>query len=204
MAGAGGRTCGIGKENRGSIELSMAERISKQRTKRQARRWQRKVEQFRERQRQIEASATDILNSRNFRRTKGYIQHGNMTVNAHVMNVARYSIALSENLHIPCNRRELIRGALLHDYFLYDWHIKEPFRKAHGFSHAAVALQNAERDFQLNAVERDMIVKHMFPLNLTPPRYRESILVCIADKICAVYETFSIPIPKNVLQVGQI
>ena len=39
----------------------------------------------------------------------------------------------------------------------------------------------------------------MFPLNLTPPRYRESILVCIADKICAVYETFSIPIPKHVL-----
>ena len=69
---------------------------------------------------------------------------------------------------------------------------------------AWVSGRNAERDFQLNAVERDMIVKHMFPLNLTPPRYRESILVCIADKICAVYETFSIPIPKNVLQVGQI
>lgn len=54
-------------------------------------------------------------------------------------------------------------------------------------------------DFALNAVERDVIARHMFPLNLTPPRYRESILVCIADKICAVYETFSIPIPKHVL-----
>lgn len=92
-----------------------------------------------------------------------------------------------------------MRGALLHDYFLYDWHIKDPNRKAHGFSHAAAALQNAERDFALNAVERDVIARHMFPLNLTPPRYRESILVCIADKICAVYETFSIPIPKHVL-----
>lgn len=191
MAGAGGRTCGIGKGNRGSIELSMAERISKQRTKRQARRWQRKMEQFRERQRQIEASATDILNSRNFRRTKGYIQHGNMTVNAHVMNVARYSIALSENLHIPCNRRELIRGALLHDYFLYDWHIpdEENPHRLHGFYHPGVALRNAAREYALTDRERNIIRRHMWPLTIVPPVYREAWIVTAADKWCSLMET---------------
>ena len=119
--------------------------------------------------------------------------------NQHSFFVAYMSVWLAKRFRIRVHLRSLVRGALLHDYFLYDWHIKDPDRKAHGFSHAAAALQNAERDFALNAVERDIIARHMFPLNLTPPRYRESILVCIADKICAVYETFSIPIPKHVL-----
>ena len=50
------------------------------------------------------------------------------------------------------------------------------------------ALDNAQRDFHLNAVERDVIRKHMFPLNLRPPRYRESVLVSCADKLCALGE----------------
>ena len=127
------------------------------------------------------------------------MQHGTTSIYRHSLNVAYTSLWMMERWQIRLEPKSLVRGALLHDYFLYDWHIKDPDRKAHGFSHAAAALQNAERDFALNAVERDIIARHMFPLNLTPPRYRESILVCIADKICAVYETFSIPIPKHVL-----
>ena len=111
-----------------------------------------------------------------------------MTVNSHVMNVARYSLALSDRLHIRCHRRELIRGALLHDYFLYDWHLPNSAQRWHGFRHARIALQNAARDFDLNKIEIDIIGKHMFPLNLRIPRYRESFLVCLADKICAVRE----------------
>ena len=103
----------------------MAERILRHRNSRQAWRWQRKLIRYREIQKQIKANAPDILRSKNFNRTKEYIQHGNVTVNSHVMNVARYSIILSECLHISCSRRELIRGALLHDYFLYDWHIPD-------------------------------------------------------------------------------
>lgn len=36
-----------------------------------------------------------------------------------------------------------------------------------------------------------MIRSHMFPMNLTVPRYRESVILCIADKLCATRETFS-------------
>ena len=36
-----------------------------------------------------------------------------------------------------------------------------------------------------------MIRSHMFPLNLTLPRYRESVILCLADKVCAVKETVS-------------
>lgn len=171
------------------------ERIAKenltQRTDRQARRWQKKLERYRQVQRQIEAEAPDILKSRNFNRMKEYIQHGNVTVNAHVMNVARYSIAISDYLHIACSRRELIRGALLHDYFLYDWHIpdKEHPHKLHGFYHPGVALRNASKEYELTEREKNIIRRHMWPLTLVPPVCREAWIVTTADKWCSLMET---------------
>ena len=51
-------------------------------------------------------------------------------------------------------------------------------------------MANAQRDFGLNHIEKNMILAHMFPLNLTLPRYRESVLLCTADKICAARETW--------------
>lgn len=170
----------------------MAERMLRQRSRRQSWKWQRKLDRYREIQRQIEAEAQDILKSKNFSRMKEYIQHGNVTVNSHVLNVARYSIALSENLHIPCSRREMIRGALLHDYFLYDWHIpdNENPHKLHGFYHPGVALRNAAKEYRLTDRERDIIRKHMWPLTLIPPGCREAWIVTTADKWCSLMETF--------------
>ena len=46
----------------------------------------------------------------------------------------------------------------------------------------------ASRDFELSDVERDVIRKHMFPLNPALPRYRETVIVTLADKVCAVQE----------------
>ena len=31
----------------------------------------------------------------------------------------------------------------------------------------------------------------MFPLTFNPPRYKESVIVCIVDKVCSIYEVFS-------------
>ena len=170
--------------------------VRRQRSGRKAQLWQKKLERYRTIQRQIERSAPDILQSRNFRRTKEYLQHGNMTVNSHVMNVARYSIALSDMLHICCNRRELIRGALLHDYFLYDWHKNKirpsrfyKFYELHGFTHPGTALKNAKKDFRLTKREQDIIKKHMWPLTVIPPMCREAWIVTAADKYCSLMET---------------
>ena len=161
----------------------------KQRSAKKVRKWKKRFERERELRQEIRAAAPDILRSENFRSTKTHVQHGNMTVNDHSMNVAKYSLALSEKLHIPCEKKDLIRGALLHDYFLYDWHEKDDSHRWHGFSHAETALKNARKDFQLGEIETDVIQKHMFPLNLKPPKYKESALVCLADKLSALEET---------------
>lgn len=122
--------------------------------------------------------------------TKGFIQHGNVSVYEHCLEVCVCSIKIARMLRIRYDLRALIRGALLHDYFLYDWHVNDdPNRKLHGFFHPSVALENALKDYELSKKEQDIIKHHMFPLTIIPPMCREAWLVCLADKICAGKET---------------
>lgn len=77
----------------------------------------------------------------------------------------------------------------MHDYFLYDWHSEKTVGGLHGFTHAKTACNNAKRDFDINENEQNMILTHVFPLNINPPKTREGVILCVADKICAIYET---------------
>lgn len=124
-----------------------------------------------------------------FDQEKGLRQHGSTTVYAHSVNVARVSLKLSDKIPLNIDNRSLIRGALLHDYFLYDWHIPDDSRSLHGFAHPGIALKNAGEDFVLNSKEENIIQRHMFPLTPVPPACREAWIVCIADKYCALRET---------------
>lgn len=139
-----------------------------------------------------------ILNSDYIQQQKQYMQHGNVSVYAHCINVAYMSLILAGYFHLNVNQCAIVRGALLHDYFLYDWHITGETKRWHGFTHAKVALKNAMRDFELTDKEKDIIQKHMFPMNPALPKYKESIVVGVADKLCAIFEilpvgSFAIP-----------
>lgn len=170
---------------------------SSARTVRQAEQWKQKYMKQRRLYKEIRDHAPDILTSPNFSRTREHIQHGNMTVNAHCMNVAKYSLAISDKLAklgIHCKREELIRGALLHDYFLYDWHDadhRQPY-KLHGFYHPGIALKNASKEYELTPREQEIIRKHMWPLTVVPPTCREAWIVTTADKWCSLLETIRI------------
>lgn len=132
----------------------------------------------------------ELLSAPAVQKMAAFIQHGDTTCLQHVMAVAYFSLRLSRCLHVRCHQREMIRGALLHDFFLYDWHEKRGHHSWHGFTHPAAALRNASLLCPLTKRERDIIVKHMWPLTLKFPRYRESYIVCLADKICSLQETF--------------
>lgn len=141
--------------------------------------------------------ADDILASDGMRREKGYIQHGDVSCYGHSVSVACESARIALRLRLGVDMSALIRGALLHDYFLYDWHDPQKCLKLHGFTHAGYALKNAEKDFELTEKERDIIAKHMFPLNPRPPRYTESLIVTVADKICAAREVLTLIFPNS-------
>ncbi|MDD6182249.1 MAG: HD domain-containing protein [Lachnospiraceae bacterium] len=124
-----------------------------------------------------------------FLETKNYTQHGGITVYEHCINVAFMSCKIADKYHLDVNYLSLIRGALLHDYFLYDWHENNASHRLHGFRHPGTALKNATRDYSLNQREKNTIARHMFPLTPIPPQCREAWLVCLADKWCAMEET---------------
>lgn len=132
----------------------------------------------------------DVVSNSYFKESMNYIQHGNTSIYRHSIMVARKSCQIASKYNLDVSYNELVRGALLHDYFLYDWHDKEhKHRRPHGFFHPSAALRNAVRDFTLTDIEKDIIKKHMFPLTPVPPVYIESWIVCIADKICSASET---------------
>lgn len=123
-------------------------------------------------------------------RMRQYIQHGCVTTYEHCMRVAAISFWLNRRLNLGCDEASLVRGAFLHDFYLYDWHEPHPEAGLHGFSHPAIALANAEQRYTLNDRERNVIRSHMWPLTLlTPPRCREAAVVCVADKMSSATET---------------
>ena len=138
----------------------------------------------------------DILAAEQFKKLKEFIQHGNVTVYEHCIHVALCAIRINKELYANAKERELVRGALLHDYFLYDWHNADApgntHPKLHGFYHPGIALRNATRDFVLSEREKDIIRKHMWPLTVNPPRCREAWLVCLADKYASTLETLKL------------
>ncbi len=130
---------------------------------------------------------------------KQCIQHGDISVYEHCVRVAVMSLVIAELFKITVDRRSLIVGALLHDYFLYDWHEKDDSHKWHGFFHPSRALENANEDYELNERQKNIILRHMFPLTPVPPVCREAWIVCLADKVCATEETIK-PLQLNLIR----
>jgi len=121
--------------------------------------------------------------------TKQFMQHGDTNVYNHCIAVARVSCLLADKMGLSVDRESLIRGALLHDYFFYDWHVPDPKHRLHGFTHPKRALNSAMHDFELTKIEQNMILRHMFPLTPIPPTCLEGWVLCIADKFCSILET---------------
>ena len=124
-------------------------------------------------------------------RMREYIQHGSVTTYQHCKNVALVSFWLNRRLHLHADETSLAVGALLHDFYLYDWYEQKSPHSVHVAIHPALALKNASERFELTPVEADIIRNHMWPL--TPDRYPHSIeafLVTLTDKTSAAGETF--------------
>jgi len=131
----------------------------------------------------------DIATNPEFLRTKEFRHHDN-SIFRHSLRVSYLSYSIGRFLNLDA--RAMARGGLLHDFFLYDWrdhHLPELAKeKFHGFEHPAIAVRNAERNFSLTPLERNIIARHMWPLTPTPPRCLESFLVSCVDKRVAMKE----------------
>lgn len=138
----------------------------------------------------VEKYIVEIIEKSRLMETNQYIHHGNTTILQHDIAVARKAFWISQKLKLKISEKEMIFGAMLHDYYFYDWHVKDKSHRLHGYYHPGLSLKNAMEDIELTLIEQDIIGKHMFPLTLCPPKYKESIVVCLADKLCALDESF--------------
>lgn len=142
-----------------------------------------------EEQKEFDEIAKIIINNKEYQRRKEFKHHGEETVYDHCLKVAEiaYKMAKKRNLRI----KETVIGALLHDFYYEPWQDnteKKKFFKKHGFVHAAEALENSRKEFGdlINPLIGDIISKHMFPLNIKLPKYKETWVVTTADKIASL------------------
>lgn len=130
----------------------------------------------------------DILENPVFQSMDNFIQHGHTTCKTHCIHVSYLSYCI-------CRKHgwdfvAAARGGLLHDLFLYDWHTygKETGKRFHGFTHPRTAMENAVKYFSVSEKEREIILRHMWPLTPVPPKSMAGMAVVWADKLCSLAE----------------
>lgn len=129
----------------------------------------------------------DIVTTEEFAQTQNYKHHVKSNVYGHSIKVAYLCYLHHRRFGTKIDVNEFVRGALLHDYYLYDWHDRDPSHKHHGITHPQRALVNALKRYpDLTRNEIDMIRHHMFPLTITPPKTRAGWLICFYDKVAAI------------------
>ena len=127
-----------------------------------------------------------ILGSREFQKRNEWIHHESCSLYEHCLAVSYLSYKICKKR--KWNYHDAAIGGLLHDFYTKPWQDnldkKVPFFQQHGFVHAHEAMENAYKFFPelMNERVANIIERHMFPLNIIPPKYKEGWVVTYADK----------------------
>ena len=130
----------------------------------------------------------DLLNNDTVKQMKNFRQHYETSCFDHCLIASYYCYLYGKKFNL--DYVSCARAAMLHDLFLYDWRKKQDDRKGlHAFTHPKTAYKNASKLFDLNEKEKDIILKHMWPVTFFHfPKYKESFVLTFVDKRCALSE----------------
>ena len=130
-----------------------------------------------------------IVKNEHFQKLKK-INHHNSTRFNHSLLVAYYNYKFGKKFEkkLNLNIRSLVLIGLCHDLFFYDKFKCPKGQIAHIFYHAEIALENAEKIFELTDGEREAILNHMFPLCKNFPRHKETWILTMSDKYSTIME----------------
>lgn len=151
--------------------------------------------------REFELIINDLINNETVQKMKNFRQHYETSCFEHCKMVAYYCYVICKKYNL--DYVSATRAAMLHDLFLYDWRLREDGRKGlHAFTHPKTALENASKLFNLNEKEQDIILKHMWPVTIRLPKYKESYIITLVDKYCALQESIKAYKSKKKFQVA--
>lgn len=130
----------------------------------------------------------DVLEHPVIRQMEEYQHHCDTNCLQHCINVSYHNFRICKVLGLDA--RAAARAGLMHDLFLYDWrfHAELTGDNFHAMTHPRRALENAEKHFELSEKEKDIILKHMWPLTVVPPKSMESLIIGFVDKACGMLE----------------
>lgn len=148
-----------------------------------------------------------ILESEEFKKRKQYEHHINESVYEHSYKVAYLSYKIAKKLNLDYKSAAI--GGLLHDFYEKPWlingklapKVSNKIKDKHGFAHAKNAANNAKAFYPdlIDEKIENIIKRHMFPLNITPPKYKEGWIIVFVDKYVSLTIFKSIKsIPKYI------
>ncbi|MBQ2836430.1 MAG: HDIG domain-containing protein [Clostridia bacterium] len=128
----------------------------------------------------------DILANETVQNLRCFKHHYGSNRYEHCLSVAYNSYKICKFLGL--DHVSAARAGVLHDLFLYDCENPQTRPQNHITNHPKIALENAEKLFILNDIEKDIILRHMWPVTFSSPRYLETLVVTFVDKYCAIKE----------------
>lgn len=114
---------------------------------------------------------------------KNYSHHG-ITRYDHSYRVAYHTYWFTKKFHFKYKSATI--AAFLHDFYLDE--VDDETNHKKWINHPYIASYNAEKYFHINKLEKDIIEKHMFPITIRVPKYKESWVVDIIDDLMAIVE----------------
>lgn len=148
------------------------------------------IETLIENDKEFQDIINELITNDTVQQMKNYIQHYETTCFDHCYVAAYYCYSICKKYNL--DYRSATRAAMLHDLFLYDWRVKNGRKGLHAFTHGKLACKNASELFELNDKEKDIIIKHMWPVTIAFPKSIEGFILTFVDKYCAVSESLEV------------
>ena len=134
-----------------------------------------------------------FLHDEKIKRMQEIPMHRGSNCYVHCFKVAKRAVERALKSHRKNIDLEVVLiGAILHDYYLYDWRSDRSKKKRHGYNHQIIASQNASRDFNVSDGVKKVIESHMWPLRIKNyPKSIEAKIVSLSDKGVAMREALT-------------
>lgn len=101
----------------------------------------------------------------------------------HCLKVSRTSYNICKKFNL--NYKSAAKAGLLHDLYynrISEMNLFSDKFKLFSNEHPKDAVENADKLFGLNDLEKNIILSHMWPISKYVPKYKESFIVSMVDK----------------------